>query len=138
MTFAPDPRLPTAFRKPGIALWFAFLTALAGIAAYYDILTGFSTWDDEGMLLLSVKQYVGGMKLYDQSFQHIWAYLLFLQLDSASRNAYACNSRCQPNQHFNSLVADRFGLRVDRSANYGVGPSRIHRASVHVLHFVFL
>jgi hypothetical protein len=39
---------------------------LAGIAAYYWMFTGFSAWDDEGTLLLTVRQFRGGMKLYDQ------------------------------------------------------------------------
>ena len=49
-----------------IALWFLVLSALAGIAAYYWMFTGFSVWDDEGTLLLTVRQFLGGMKLYDQ------------------------------------------------------------------------
>jgi hypothetical protein len=49
-----------------IALWFLVLSALAGIAAFYWMFTGFSVWDDEGTLLLTVRQFLGGMKLYDQ------------------------------------------------------------------------
>ena len=49
-----------------IALWFFVLSVLAGIAAYYWMFTGFSVWDDEGTLLLSVRQFLEGMKLYDQ------------------------------------------------------------------------
>jgi len=49
-----------------ILFWFLFLTALASIVAYYQILTGFSIWDDEGSLMLSVRQFLAGMKLYDQ------------------------------------------------------------------------
>ena len=49
-----------------IALWFLVLSALAGVAAYYWMFTGFSFWDDEGTLLLTVRQFLGGMKLYDQ------------------------------------------------------------------------
>jgi hypothetical protein len=49
-----------------IALWFLVLSVLAGIAAYYWMFTGFSVWDDEGTLLLTLRQFLGGMKLYDQ------------------------------------------------------------------------
>ena len=47
-------------------LWFGFLTLLGGIWAYYRVFTGFSFWDDEGSMLASVKQYIDGLKLYDQ------------------------------------------------------------------------
>jgi hypothetical protein len=47
-------------------LWFGFLTVLGGIWAYYRVFTGFSVWDDEGSLMVSVKQYISGLKLYDQ------------------------------------------------------------------------
>jgi hypothetical protein len=53
-------------KRPCIALWFLALSGLAGIAAYYWMFTGFSVWDDEGTLLLTVRQFLGGMKLYDQ------------------------------------------------------------------------
>ena len=53
-------------RRRLVVLWFSFLTSLAGVTAYYWIFTGFSIWDDEGTLMLTVRQYLGGMKLYDQ------------------------------------------------------------------------
>jgi hypothetical protein len=55
--------LPTSYF---IALWFAFITALGGVWAYYRVFTGFSNWDDEGSMMISVKQYLSGLKLYDQ------------------------------------------------------------------------
>jgi len=48
------------------AAWFLVLTALAGIAAYYWIFSGFGFWDDEGSLLVSVRQFLAGVKLYGQ------------------------------------------------------------------------
>jgi hypothetical protein len=48
-------------------LWFTFLTAMAGIGAYYRMFTEFGSYDDEGTLMIAVKQYLGGVKLYDQN-----------------------------------------------------------------------
>jgi hypothetical protein len=47
-------------------LWFGLLTFFSGIWAYYRIFTGFSFYDDEGSMMASVKQYLDGLKLYDQ------------------------------------------------------------------------
>ncbi len=47
-------------------LWFGLLTLVGGIWAYYRIFTGFSFYDDEGSMMASVKQYLDGLKLYDQ------------------------------------------------------------------------
>jgi hypothetical protein len=54
-------------RKYTFTLWFVFLTALAGIGAYYRMFTEFGSYDDEGTLMIAVKQYLGGVKLYDQN-----------------------------------------------------------------------
>lgn len=47
-------------------LWLLFLTAVASVPAYYRMFTEFSPWDDEGALMVTVKQFLGGMKLYNQ------------------------------------------------------------------------
>ena len=63
---------PPLTERPGspknytFVLWSVFLTALASVPAYYRMFTGFSSWDDQGALMVTVKQYLGGMKLYNQ------------------------------------------------------------------------
>ena len=52
--------------KYAFALWFLFLTGLAGTAAYYQMFSGFSSYDDEGTVLVTIKEYLGGIKLYNQ------------------------------------------------------------------------
>jgi hypothetical protein len=47
-------------------LWFGLLTLLGGLWSYYRVFTGFSFYDDEGSMMASVKQYLDGLKLYDQ------------------------------------------------------------------------
>jgi hypothetical protein len=48
-------------------LWFAFLSVLANVVAYYRMFTGFNPYDDEGALMVTVKQYLSGTKLYNQT-----------------------------------------------------------------------
>lgn len=58
--------LPKIFKNYAFALWFVFLSALASVPAYYHMFTGFSYWDDEGALLVTVKEYLGGLTLYNR------------------------------------------------------------------------
>jgi hypothetical protein len=57
--------LPSAIRT---AAWFTILTVPAAVAAYYRIFSGFAEWDDEGTLMMQVRQYLTGSKLYDQIY----------------------------------------------------------------------
>jgi len=47
-------------------LWALVLTAIASVPAYYRMFIEFSAWDDEGALMVTVKQFLGGMKLYNE------------------------------------------------------------------------
>ena len=55
--------LPSAIRT---AAWLTILTVLAAVAAYYRIFSGFAGWDDEGALMMTVRQYLGGARLYEE------------------------------------------------------------------------
>jgi hypothetical protein len=64
----PSTRNSTESKTHTFALWFSLLSVLAGLAAYYRMFTGFNFYDDEGALLVTVKEYVGGMRLYNQIY----------------------------------------------------------------------
>jgi hypothetical protein len=58
----PFPPPNSALR---VATWLALLT-LPAAAAYWRIYSGFMGWDDEGLLMLTVRQYLAGLKLYQE------------------------------------------------------------------------
>src|SRR5215475_9573394 len=47
-----------------ILLWFTFPTLLAFVAAYYQMFSGFKSYDDEGTMMMWVKFFLRGHKLY--------------------------------------------------------------------------
>ncbi len=51
------------------SLWFslgmAFLAIWSALLAYYRIFAGFSEWDDEGTLMMTVRQFLTGSTLYE-------------------------------------------------------------------------
>lgn len=57
--------LPSAVRT---VAWFAILTVPAAVAAYYRIFSGFAEWDDEGTLMMQVRQYLTGSRLYEEIY----------------------------------------------------------------------
>src|ERR1035438_556667 len=61
-------RAPEGFKRRHVIFWFTVLTAVAGAAAYLWMLTGYRPYDDEGALMITVKQYLSGMRIYDQVF----------------------------------------------------------------------
>lgn len=57
--------LPSAVRT---ALWLTILTVSAAVPAYYRIFSGFAGWDDEGAMMMTVRQYLNGSKLYEEIY----------------------------------------------------------------------
>jgi hypothetical protein len=49
-------------------LWLLLLSCVATIPAYFGMFTGFSAWDDEGSMMISVRSYLAGYRLYDEIF----------------------------------------------------------------------
>ena len=63
------PESKRFLRRPAsgnAAIYFFVLSCLAAVVAYYGIFTGFSKYDDEGSMMIDVKEYLTGFKLYDQ------------------------------------------------------------------------
>jgi hypothetical protein len=61
-------RPPERFELRHIIFWQSVFSALIGATGYFVMMTGFSRWDDEGSLMITVKQYLAGMKIYDAVF----------------------------------------------------------------------
>ena len=57
--------LPSATRT---VVWFAILSVPAAVAAYYRIFSGISEWDDEGTMMMTVRQYLTGARLYEEIY----------------------------------------------------------------------
>src|ERR1700687_2867559 len=56
------------YARPLVAFWFLVLSTIAGITAYLAMFAGFSAYDDEGALMITVKQYLDGRTLYVDVF----------------------------------------------------------------------
>src|ERR1700704_2566665 len=51
-----------------VAFWLLLLTTIAGVSSYLAMFTGFSAYDDEGALMITVKQYLSGRTIYEDVF----------------------------------------------------------------------
>lgn len=65
--------MPYAVKRPlvlragvPVAIWFAVLSVLSVVAGYYREFTGFTNWDDEGTMMMLVRQYLRGGRLYQE------------------------------------------------------------------------
>jgi predicted TIM-barrel fold metal-dependent hydrolase len=61
-------RFPEYFGSGQVVVWLLVLSILAGVAAYFTMLTGLTPFDDEGALMLSIKQNLSGTRLYRDLF----------------------------------------------------------------------
>lgn len=61
-------RPPERFELRYVIFWLSAFSVLIGATAYFMMMTGFSRWDDEGSLMITVRQYLAGMKIYDEVF----------------------------------------------------------------------
>jgi hypothetical protein len=69
----PSPALtilPEKFGRRQVVLVLGALSVLIVIGAYFRMLTDFAQYDDEGSMMISVKQYIGGMRLYEDISSH--------------------------------------------------------------------
>src|SRR5215471_3087519 len=61
-------RSPENFGPRHVAFWLVLLAALIAVGAYFKMFMGFQSYDDEGTLMISVKEYLGGMRIYQEVF----------------------------------------------------------------------
>ena len=66
---SPYPtRSPERFSRGYVVTWLLALTALAAVASGLKVFTGFNLYDDEGSMMMSVKQYLEGLHVYRDGF----------------------------------------------------------------------
>lgn len=62
------PRVPGWARVAGCLLAFAAATAFTAMAGFYRLFTLFAPWDDEGYMLIALRAFVRGGRLYDEVY----------------------------------------------------------------------